>query len=372
MSKKRKIFFVVASGSHNTGKHYRATIKNKRTVEEISTFLTSDEEKKLKDIYRGRSYCVWGATPGPGNIRNWKNMTGGDYLMIYRAGKIILTAEVAAKIHNPKAAEYFWGRDEGGDAWEYIYFLINEEAVSVEQSKLNKYLGYEGHYKPRGFTPIKQKKADKLLLTYGDLLSLLKRIGKGYKLEEIDFKKQEIINKEVDKAIKKSTTEHDEMQWRLIRLGNKAKFKVWVPKADQNITYQGNCFKDFVMPEFREKIDVPTYVKNIDAVWNLGAAVRAAFEVEHSTSIFSGILRLSDLRSLAPNSIYPMFIVADRDKKNRVFKQLQRPTFSNDYLRLDEAISFLSYNSVRKLDNETKETKEGLDVDWLMEKAEKI
>lgn len=297
-------------------------------------------------------------------------MEPGDYVMIYREGRIILAAEVAMKVHNPGLAQYFWKEDRGGRTWEYIYFLINEKEFNVKQTELNKYLGYSENYFPRGFMAVDQKKANNLLSLYGDLISFLQVIEKGEKPEEIDFEKKKEFETIIEERIEKAPTTHDEMQWRLIRLGNKSHFDVWVPRADQGKKYNGQRLGDLVISNFHETMDIPSYIKNIDTVWKLGFSIKSAFEIEHSTQIYSGILRLSDLRALAPNSNYPLFIVAERNKKMRVFDQIKRPTFSNDYLNLDRIVKFLSYDAIRKLDEEIKSDQVGFGIDWLTEKAE--
>jgi len=372
MNKERKIYFVVASGGHDTDRHYYDTIKKKRRVDEAIKFLEPKEIELLKQYFHGRPYAVWGATPGTGNVRTWESMEPGDYVMIYRSGKIILAAEVAMKVRNPALARYFWQEDKDGKTWEFIYFLINDVEFNVNQSELNKYLGYASNYSPQGFMAIKQDKVNRLLSLYGDLLSFLQTIEKGEKPEEIDVEKKKQFEEIIEEQVEKAPTTHDEMQWRLIRLGNKCHFDVWVPVNDQRKVYQGQKFQDLVIHEFHEAIDIPSYIKNIDTVWKLGLSIKSAFEIEHSTSIYSGILRLSDLRALAPNSNYPLFIVAERDKKMRVFDQLRRPTFSNDYLHLDRVVKFLSYDNVRKFDEELKNGNLGFDVNWLAKKAEGI
>src|SRR5438045_8467168 len=91
--------------------------------------------------------------------------------------------------------------------------------------------------------------------------------------------------------------------------------------------------------------------ENIYVVCNIRLySINSAFEIEHSTSIYSGILRLSDLRAEAPNSNYPLFIVASKDRKKRVFEELRRPTFSGPCLRLNEVIRFLGYDQVSDID----------------------
>ena len=127
-----------------------------------------------------------------------------------------------------------------------------------------------------------------------------------------------------------------------------------------------------VLKEFHETLDVPVYIKNIDTVWKLGQSVKAAFEVENSTAVYSGILRLSDLRAATPNSIYPLFIVAPRERKQKVFNELQRPTFAHPYLNLDKVVKYLSYDSIRNLDETIKENPTRFDIDWLLKEAEEI
>ena len=370
MQKQRKIFFVVASGGHGTDKHYYDTIERKRTVEEAAKFLNPQEVEILKNNYHGGPFAVWGAVPGSGNMRTWEAMESGDYVLIYKSGKIIFAAEVALKTRNPQMAEYLWGKDENGSTWEYMYFLVNPQQTDVSMAKLNPYLGYAENYFPRGFMAIDQSKANDLLMHYGDVLSALQRIGEGKNLEKINEKaKQELI--ELEEKIERAPTEHDEMQWRLIRLGKKAKVDVWVPQNDQGKSFEGHNFRDDVLSDFQETLDVPVYVKNIDVVWKFGYSIKSAFEIEHSTSVYSGILRLSDLRALTPNSTYPMFIVADRDRRSKVFTELKRPTFDNPYLNLKEAIGFLSYDKVRELDEAVKGQDANLSSDFLVKESER-
>lgn len=371
MNKTRKIFFVVASGGHETDRHFYDTIERKRTVDEAEEFLTPQEINLLKTDYHGGPFAVWGAVPGTGNIRTWDSMETGDYVFIYKSGKIIFAAEVALKTRNPKMAEYLWNKDSNGNTWEYMYFLINPQKTDVSMAKLNPYLGYSENYFPRGFMSIDQTKVNGLLENYGDAFSTLQNIAKGKKLEQVaKITKQEI--EEIDERVERAPTEHDEMQWRLIRLGKKTKVDVWVPKNDQGKSYEGNVFKNEVLREFQETLDVPVYIKNIDVVWKYGYSIKSAFEIEHSTSVYSGILRLSDLKALTPNSVYPLFIVADRSRKNKVFSELKRPTFNNAYLHLPEEVAFLSYDKVRELDESLKGQDSNLSLDFLTSQSERV
>jgi len=242
MGRKRKIFFVLATGGHDTDRHYQDTIKRKRTAEDAQTYLNSEEISRLNSCYHGQPFSVWGSIPGPGNTRTWETMDAGDYVLIYKNRKIILVSEVALKIKSPALARHYWQEDSNGKTWECIYFLINDIEINVRQSDFNKYIGYSESYSPRGFAAIDQEKTDNILSSYGDLISLLKKLEAGEKVEEVDRKIHKEINEVLEEKIDRAPTEHDEMQWRLIRLGNAAHFDVWVPSADQGRQYSGHAF----------------------------------------------------------------------------------------------------------------------------------
>lgn len=87
-------------------------------------------------------------------------------------------------------------------------------------------------------------------------------------------------------------------------------------------------------------------VRLIDVLWLTGDQVAAAFEVEHTTSIYSGILRLLDLSTgRSPGGVdLHMFLVAPDSRENDVREQLLRPAFRNQELRL----KFLPYSALEE------------------------
>ena len=344
----RKIFIVVAGGNPAAQRHFEDTIKRKRSVSEVRQFLPPEQVNNLENIYHGSDFIVWGSVPGPMNEPRWEKMDPGDVVLIYNGGYIQFAGEVAAKTRSKELARHFWREDKDNTTWELMYFIVNEERVNVPLSKLNPLFGYKENYAPRGFTQIDPEKVKTFASSFGDVLGALKTLEKNEAIIPVAQLKPEVIEEKIERA----TTEHDEMQWRLIRLGELAKLDVWVPANDQNKQYEGNRFNDHVIHEFREGIDPPPTIKNIDVVWKFGPySIKSAFEIEHSTSVYSGILRLSDLRAETPNSVFPLFIVADRSRKHKVLNELLRPTFSSPALRLNEIVKYLSYDLVREIDN---------------------
>jgi hypothetical protein len=91
-------------------------------------------------------------------------------------------------------------------------------------------------------------------------------------------------------------------------------------------------------------------IKRIDALWLKGRAIRRAFEVEHSTAIYSGLLRMADLCALLPNINVPLHIVAPESRREKVFQEITRPVFSLlENFPLSERCTYLSYGSVGEL-----------------------
>lgn len=90
-----------------------------------------------------------------------------------------------------------------------------------------------------------------------------------------------------------------------------------------------------------------TVMKNIDVIWfrrGTGHPVRF-FEVEHSTSVYSGLLRMNDVMIDFP--ITEAFIVGDGDKTQRKFeREIARRTFEQS--RLKNVTQFLRYDQVRQ------------------------
>lgn len=91
-------------------------------------------------------------------------------------------------------------------------------------------------------------------------------------------------------------------------------------------------------------------IEQIDVLWLRGRSIVRAFEVEHTTSVYSGILRMADLLALQPNMDIRLHIVAPLAKQEKVFNEIRRPVFSLlERGPLAESCTYLSYDSLREL-----------------------
>lgn len=143
----------------------------------------------------------------------------------------------------------------------------------------------------------------------------------------------------------------------LAEIGARMGLKIWLPKADRTAVLQewkGNQAALLErLPLNYDDVTLKT-VERIDVLWLKGRSIRRAFEVEHSTSIYSGLLRMADLLALQPNMDIRLHIVAPNDRRDKVFAEIRRPVFSLlESGPLSESCTFISYESVRELAKDT-------------------
>jgi len=69
-------------------------------------------------------------------------------------------------------------------------------------------------------------------------------------------------------------------------------------------------------------------IELIDVLWLNSNTILAAFEIEATTSIYSGLLPMSDLLALQPNLDLALFLVAPDERRAKVRQEIKRPTFA--------------------------------------------
>ena len=144
---------------------------------------------------------------------------------------------------------------------------------------------------------------------------------------------------------------HTEIQGWLRDLGQALGFDVWVAANDRGRIYaNGDLSKGCVesLPAAVANAPGADAVRLIDVLWLERGAdrVAAAFEVEHTTSIYSGIVRLLDLAlGAADQTARGLFLVAPDDREEEVRGQLRRPAFQRVS---DLRVRFLPYGELQK------------------------
>lgn len=145
---------------------------------------------------------------------------------------------------------------------------------------------------------------------------------------------------------------HTEIQGLLLQFGSAMGLDVWVARNDRNRTWQGRTFAERfkLRQELPHNFDSATsrVIELIDVLWLEGNAVRAAFEIESTTSIYSGLLRMSDLIAMQPNLQIPLFIVAPEERRAKVIGEVNRPTFASLQQPLVKVCRFIGFDALRQ------------------------
>ena len=149
----------------------------------------------------------------------------------------------------------------------------------------------------------------------------------------------------------KAPTEHTEIQWLLLKLGSDMGFHVWVANNDRGKEFKGKKFKDLsrLKNALPLQFDDATNrtIELIDVLWLKGNAITAAFEIESTTSIYSGLLRMSDLIAMQPNLNIPLYLVAPDERRDKVMSEVNRPTFSKLSPPLSDICKFISFSGLK-------------------------
>jgi predicted RNA-binding protein len=175
-------------------------------------------------------------------------------------------------------------------------------------------------------------------------------------------------------ALADEPTVHTEVQSLILKLGSDMGFDVWVAKNDKGRSYSGMRFSDYPkmkasLPLQFDKVTNRT-IELIDVLWLQGNAIVAAFEIESTTSIYSGLLRMADLLSMQPNLNIPLYLVAPDERRDKVLEEVNRPTFSRLSPKLSEMCRFISFSALRERLKQVQEFVRFLKPDFLEELSE--
>ena len=142
---------------------------------------------------------------------------------------------------------------------------------------------------------------------------------------------------------------HTEVQGWLRDLGHGLGFDVWIASNDVGRPYAAGRLGEGCLSALPASItEAPgaEAVRLIDVLWleRGSGRVAGAFEVEHTTSIYSGIVRLLDLAlGAAQEAAHGLFLVAPDSREEDVRAQLARPAFSRV---ADLRVRFLPYGEL--------------------------
>lgn len=158
---------------------------------------------------------------------------------------------------------------------------------------------------------------------------------------------------EEDESDKESVRESMQIQALIARIGTLMGYSIWLPKADRGRVLKawkaepGELLDN--LPLGYDSTTMKT-VEQIDVIWLRKRSIVRAFEVEHTTSVYSGLLRMADLVALQPDINIKLHIVAPAEKRDKVLQEIRRPVFSLlEGRALSEMCTYLSYDNIKDI-----------------------
>jgi hypothetical protein len=170
------------------------------------------------------------------------------------------------------------------------------------------------------------------------------RASARYDLSEV----KKIINVEmlpdesINKAIEEGNLTHSDIQAKLIVIGNLLGYRTFTPDKSAISRYGklGDLCSEVKIPSDYVPLRQINTVKNIDVIWfDIDGLPTHCFEVEHTTDITKGLLRLYQIRKLR----IKMFIVAKESSRNKYSTELNKDPFYH----IKEEFIFRTYSELK-------------------------
>lgn len=114
---------------------------------------------------------------------------------------------------------------------------------------------------------------------------------------------------------------HPQIQTLLGSIGTAKGYDIWIPQNDRPklewaLADKFMC-RDTLPYGFESVVHI---LQEIDVIWIVrgSSSLRALFEVEHSTPIYSGLLRFNDIHLVIPN-LRPRFSIVANNARRMLF-----------------------------------------------------
>ena len=160
--------FIFTAGDKNARKHLNDSVITSIKYSLINFHLDSRFISRISSSSSGSSkdeFFAWGAVEGPVNIRNWKKIQSGDYILCVFDNQYQYLSKILDKTINKELAAKIWGLNNEGKSWEYMYFFDKPVKVNIPLISLSNYM----NAKYLGFTSISKEKLDKIVNDFSSI-----------------------------------------------------------------------------------------------------------------------------------------------------------------------------------------------------------
>jgi hypothetical protein len=333
--------FLFAAGD---GPNWDKTITRPIDLQSLADLLGSELQTFLEQKVGGGQLFAWGAPIGA--IGTIAGMAEDDVVFGSRQGVVGFAGQVALSLKDP--SDVLSTRLWGAPTWPYVYFLYRGQYSERPVPDFLAFIGERGRV-IQGFR-VSHKASDALRSSTSALEFVRAALGEAAISAPQTIQPSPGPAEPTAAAEKRNEVDqrgHAEAEADLIRIGEALKLSVWVAPNDRSETVREYVFRQHTIdalpfqaqPEFHRRIAL------IDVLWLRGPTIMAAFEVEHSTAVYSGLLRMLDLVSQFPNLSFPLFIVAPDADRRKVCAEIRRPSFQVH--RLAEICQYIPYSRLR-------------------------
>ena len=140
---------------------------------------------------------------------------------------------------------------------------------------------------------------------------------------------------------------HSQVQSLLSAIGHAKGYDVWVPQNNRGSLERALIGDLLCREELPSCFDVVSEIlQEVDVLWLRKGSTQLCglFEVEHSTPIYSALLRFNDVHLTASTPNQTFRIIADASRRASFVRQVSRPTFRASGLQ--QICTFLEYRNV--------------------------
>lgn len=293
-----------------------------------------------------REVRVWGTTEGEDAKKRtlFEKMGAGDLVLFLYSGEFVGSGRVGVTLESPELGERIWGQQES----RFIFTVTDYEEMSLPRQEVWDVLDYSPNYPLYGFSRASDDAISSLLQSYNSVEEAFQAFRRGDTAVDTPEPDE---SEGTDADDQQEASEHTEIQWHLIQLGLDHGYDVYVATNDQNRTYNGHrlgedCVESLNLTGFSDA--AMNIIEYVDVIWLNGSYIEKMFEVESTTSIYSGILRMTDFVVKVPNLAVDMHIVAPAEDEDQVRRQMTRPTFQHIMDRAQHcSLQYISFDEVR-------------------------
>ena len=310
-----------------------------------------------------------------------RKLKPGDKLICYmtKLSRWIAILEVTSKCFQDDTPLFYESDDPFVVRFKVkpLALLPKEKAIPIKEAKIWNNLSFTKDIPQHGSQWTGPLRSSLVKMTDSDgkfleeIINSQMKNGTDYPVDESEYRKyltQPVraehgtvsvsVPEDEKKIVEQAIEDHEvresiKIQALLCIIGEKMGFKIWLPKADRSLVMHewkpesGNLIEH--LPLSYDQVTIKT-IEQIDVLWLKRRSIVRAFEVEHTTSIYSGILRMADLLALQPNMDIKLHIVSPIERRDKVFSEIQRPVFSLlEKGALSNYCTYISYDSLRDL-----------------------